>query len=73
MDRQERLARMKRLRRVAARQHVFWWVDSFLQAAIARDLASFPEVDDYVPRPPGAPSDEIKPDRARASLTSSRL
>jgi len=59
---EERRSRMKRLRRVVARQTVFWWVDSFLQAAIARDLASFPEVDYFVPQPPRedhpAPADE---------------
>ena len=64
MPRDERRSRMKRLRRVVARQSVFWWVDSFLQAAIARDLASFPEVDDFVPQPPadagpGAPDRDI--------------
>jgi trehalose 6-phosphate synthase/phosphatase len=52
MDQAERLARMRRLRRGVARQNVFWWVDSFLQAAIARDLGSFPHVDYFVPQPP---------------------
>ncbi len=42
MSRAERVARMRTMRRAIRRQDVFWWVDSFLQAAIARDLRSFP-------------------------------
>lgn len=38
----ERVARMRSLRRSIRRQDVFWWVDSFLRAAIARDLRAFP-------------------------------
>ena len=38
----DRLARMRAMRRSIRRQDVFWWVDSFLQAAIARDLRAFP-------------------------------
>ena len=30
------------MRRSIRRQDVFWWVDSFLRAAIARDLRAFP-------------------------------
>lgn len=37
----ERVARMRRLRRAVRRQDVFWWVDCFLRAAVARDLRSF--------------------------------
>jgi trehalose 6-phosphate synthase/phosphatase len=37
MDVDERRRRMHRLRRAVARRDVFWWVDSFLQAAIARE------------------------------------
>ena len=62
----ERLARMRRLRRCVARQNVFWWVDSFLQAAIARDLASFPHVDHFVPQAPTAPEDHASPGLVRA-------
>lgn len=39
----ERVARMRAMRRSIRRQDVFWWVDSFLQAAIARDLRAFPQ------------------------------
>ncbi len=37
-----RTARMRAMRRSVRRQDVFWWVDSFLKAAIARDLTAFP-------------------------------
>jgi trehalose 6-phosphate synthase/phosphatase len=45
----ERRARMRRLRRVIRHQDVFWWVDSFLRAAIAKDISAFPVIEDYVP------------------------
>ena len=41
MPERERVARMRRLRRAVRRQDVFWWVDCFLRAAIARDLRTF--------------------------------
>lgn len=37
-----RTARMRSMRRSIRRHDVFWWVDSFLKAAIARDLTAFP-------------------------------
>jgi trehalose 6-phosphate synthase len=56
MPEAERQARMRGMRRSIRRQDVFWWVDSFLRAAIAKDLSDFPGVaggadtarDDYV-------------------------
>jgi alpha,alpha-trehalose-phosphate synthase [UDP-forming] len=42
MPAQERASRMRRMRRSIRQQDVFWWVDSFLRAAIARDLRDFP-------------------------------
>jgi trehalose 6-phosphate synthase/phosphatase len=42
MPAEEREARMRRMRRAIRRQDVFWWVDSFLRAAISRDLRHFP-------------------------------
>jgi alpha,alpha-trehalose-phosphate synthase [UDP-forming] len=42
MPQAERIARMRAMRRSIRRHDVFWWVDSFLQAAIARDLRAFP-------------------------------
>jgi len=50
MNPAERRARMRRLRRGIREQDVFWWVDSFLRAAIAKDLSAFPLPADYVPR-----------------------
>jgi trehalose 6-phosphate synthase len=38
----ERAARMRRIRRAIRRQDVFWWVDSYLRAAITKDLRAFP-------------------------------
>ena len=49
----ERHERMRRLRQSIRRRDIFWWVDSFLNAAIAKSLDSFPVVADYVPD--GAP------------------
>lgn len=46
----ERHARMRRLRRAVREQDIFWWVDSFLRAAIAKDLSAFPLPEDYVPQ-----------------------
>jgi len=49
MDKVERQARMKRLRRSIKRQDIFWWVDSFLKAGTSKYLADFPPMEDYVP------------------------
>jgi trehalose 6-phosphate synthase/phosphatase len=49
MEPAERQVRMRRMRRVIARQDIFWWVDSFLRAAIARDLSAFPLLEDFNP------------------------
>jgi trehalose 6-phosphate synthase len=38
----ERAARMRHIRRAIRRQDVFWWVDSYLRAAITQDLRAFP-------------------------------
>lgn len=45
MEPAERRARMHRLRASIREHDVFWWVDSFLRAAIAQDLRSFPQPD----------------------------
>jgi trehalose 6-phosphate synthase/phosphatase len=42
MPAQERTARMRRMRRSIRSHDVFWWVDSFLRAAISRELRHFP-------------------------------
>ena len=45
----ERRERMRSLRRSVIRQNVFHWVDSFLEAAIARRIKDFPQAAEYVP------------------------
>jgi trehalose 6-phosphate synthase len=50
MPARERTARMRRMRRSIREQDIFWWIDSFLRAAIAKDLSDFPLPEDYVPR-----------------------
>ena len=47
MSARERLARMRSMRRSVREADVFWWVDSFLRATIARDLRAFPQPDNY--------------------------
>jgi trehalose 6-phosphate synthase len=42
MGEKERQARMRGMRRSIRKQDVFWWVDAFLRAAIAKDLSAFP-------------------------------
>ncbi len=49
MTAEERKDRMRRLRRIVRRYDIFWWVDSFLKAAFAKDLSDFPLMEDYVP------------------------
>jgi trehalose 6-phosphate synthase len=41
MDYEERRTRMRRLRRSIARHDIYRWVNSFLKAAISKDLADF--------------------------------
>lgn len=45
----ERRYRIRRLRRNVQAQDVFWWVDSFMKAAIAKELRDFPVLEDYIP------------------------
>jgi trehalose 6-phosphate synthase/phosphatase len=45
----ERRYRMKRLRRNVQSQDIFWWVDSFMRAAIDKELRDFPVLEDYIP------------------------
>jgi trehalose 6-phosphate synthase len=45
----ERRYRMRKLRRNVHTQNVFWWVDSFMQAAIHKELKDFPLLEDYIP------------------------
>lgn len=48
MDLDDRRARMRRLRRSVREADIFWWVDSYLRAAIEKDLSAFP-LEDYIP------------------------
>jgi trehalose 6-phosphate synthase len=50
MDPAERRMRMRRLRQSIRKQDIFWWVDSFLHAAISTHLESFPVLEDYQPQ-----------------------
>ncbi len=49
MERSEKRRRMRKLRESVRRQNIFWWVESFLQAAFAKHLDDFPPVEEYVP------------------------
>lgn len=49
MSTEERRVRMHKLRRIVREYDIFWWVDAFLRAAIAKDLSNFPIPDDYMP------------------------
>ena len=49
MGREERKLRMRKMRQSIRRQGIFWWVDSFLKAAIAKELQDFPLLDEYFP------------------------
>lgn len=49
MGAEERRLRMKRLRGIIRQTDIFWWLDSFLRAAFARNLDDFPLMEDYVP------------------------
>jgi trehalose 6-phosphate synthase len=44
-----RQERMRRLRRTVREHDIYRWLDTFLEAAIARELDDFPLVDDYLP------------------------
>jgi trehalose 6-phosphate synthase len=43
MDTRERHSRMVKLRDSVRRNNIYWWVDSFLQAAFSRHLDDFPQ------------------------------
>ena len=49
MSDEERRNRMRRLRRGIRECDIFWWVDTYLQAAIDRDLSDYPQPQNYVP------------------------
>ena len=41
----ERARRMKKLRHTIRKHDIFWWVDSFLRAAVEKDLGDYPPLD----------------------------
>lgn len=49
MKEEERKTRMRKLRTSIRRSDIYWWVNSYLQSAIAGNLDNFPRLDDYVP------------------------
>jgi len=49
MGPEERRERMRRMRGHLRRRDIFWWVNSVLQAAYARRLEDFPQIEDYAP------------------------
>ncbi|OQX84329.1 MAG: trehalose-6-phosphate synthase [Candidatus Latescibacteria bacterium 4484_7] len=49
MDEAERKIRMSKMRKAIKRSDIFWWVNSYLQAAISHDLESFPLLEEYLP------------------------
>jgi len=50
MPRAERQKRMKKLRTRIRRHDIYWWVNSFLQASIAKNLNDFNIIADYKPQ-----------------------
>jgi trehalose 6-phosphate synthase len=48
MNERERRARMRSMRRSIRDNDVFRWVDSFLLAAITKDLRAFPQPENYI-------------------------
>ncbi len=46
---EERKAKMNGLRRSIYKQDIYFWVNSFLRAGIAKDLSSFPHMELFVP------------------------
>jgi hypothetical protein len=40
---------MQRLRRNTRTQDIFWWVVSFMRAAIDKELRDFPVLEEYIP------------------------
>jgi trehalose 6-phosphate synthase len=70
MSEDERGARMRRLRRSVRRNDVFWWVENFLAAAFAVDVAQLKDVTRALPIPEidyarhGLVSGDVEPEPA---------
>jgi len=52
MPLEEKNQRMRNLRENVKNKDIFWWLNSFLTAAIEKNLSSFPKVDEYFPGKP---------------------
>ena len=52
MPLKQRTLRMSNLRQNVKKENVFWWVDSLFNAAIEKNLPTFPEIDEYFPGKP---------------------
>jgi trehalose 6-phosphate synthase len=50
MPRRKRRERMKKLRAQIKKRDIYWWVNSFLNASIAKSLNDFSIIDDYQPQ-----------------------
>lgn len=49
MSKAERAKRMGKMRRDVKKYDIFWWVESFLNAAISKVLKDFSQVNEYIP------------------------
>jgi len=51
MSDDEKRSRMRKMRQGIKKQDIFWWVDTFLQAAFTENLNNFPVLEhyDYMP------------------------
>lgn len=47
---EEKKKRMRKMRRNTKRFDIFWWLDSFLNAAFQKDLVEFPLMPEYIPQ-----------------------
>ncbi len=52
MPHEERRLRMRRLRRNIRHQDIYWWVETFMNAAFALNLEDFPIIEDFIPSEP---------------------
>lgn len=65
----ERRRLMRRLRRNVSGQDIYWWVDSFMRAAINKELRDFPVLGEYIPERHGQQwSDTQREEQARPQV-----
>ena len=51
MPKDERKKRILAMQRNVRRYNIFWWVESFLTAAVQKELKDFPRIEEYIPKP----------------------